>query len=53
MIRSGDDAQHKYYKVTNHTYIDTHTHILLLYIYTYIYIYTAAAPYAYIEGHVS
>ena len=28
MIRSGDDGQHKYYKVTNHTYIDTYTHIL-------------------------
>ena len=49
MIRSGDDAQHKYYKLTNHTYIETHTHIPL---YIYIYIYTAAA-YTDIEGHVS
>ena len=55
MIRSGDDGQHKYYKVTNHTYIDTYTHILLyIYIYTYIHTYTAAAAaYTYIEGHVS
>ena len=51
MIRSGDDAQHKYYKLTNHTYIETHTHIPL-YIYIYIYIYTAAA-YTDREGHVS
>ena len=37
MIRSGDDGQHKYYKVKNHTYIDTYTHILIyIYIYTYI-----------------
>ena len=53
MIRSGDDGQHKYYKVKNHTYIDTYTRILI-YIYIYTHTYTAAAAaYTYIEGHVS
>ena len=53
MIRSGDDGQHKYYKVKNHTYIDTYT-LILIYIYIYTHTYTAAAAaYTYIEGHVS
>lgn len=51
MISSGDDAQHKYYKLPNHTYTETHAHIYH-YIHIYIYIYTAAA-YTDIEGHVS